>query len=173
MAMFDQLPKTMILAGFTGALNAAADVFVGALEVTTPMSVTVRWNDETFSDFEDVTGGKLKLALRKYDAVLDSRYRGGYIQVGYGNLEHVANFVEYGHRMVTHWKNKQLYTDARGRKRVRKWGGHRDVGQVQAHPFMRPAFDSSQDRSIDAFVGAIRQTVDRFNAKYGTRPRAA
>jgi HK97 gp10 family phage protein len=55
--------------------------------------------------------------------------------------DHVARWVEFGHRMVTHRP------------------GQRQIGQVPAHPFMRPAFDSSRDEAVAAFGDTLLQAV--------------
>jgi HK97 gp10 family phage protein len=168
MAMFDDLPKALILAGFTGALNAAADVFLDALELTTPVETGLSPAElDSFAKRAGVEAGDLKSNLMKTDAVLDSGFRGGYIEVGYGKLGYIANFVEYGHAMVTHWGTKTPYLDSKGRERLKKVGGHQDVGFVPAYPFMRPAFDASKERATDAFTESIHSTLENFKAKWG------
>lgn len=154
LAMFDDLPKAVILAGFSGALQAAGRVFVDELDQRTPIQLAYEGGDLT------VAGGDLKGALMMTDPEVDSQYRGGSIEVGYGNLGYVANLVEYGHRMVSHDKTKQLS------------GPKTPGGFVQAYPFIRPSFDVGKDRSIDAFVNSLANTVNRFKSKWGL-PQAA
>ena len=139
-AMLRDAPRHIVAAGFARAGRAAADVFVAELEVRTPVRTEALWNDETFSEFKDQTGGDLKAALMS-EVLLDSQFRGVHVAVGFGKQGHVANWVEYGHKMVTHKPAKK------------------EVGFVSAHPFMRPAFEAAGDRAIDAFVESLSEAV--------------
>jgi len=151
-AMLDDLPKTLVLAGFTGALNAAADVLSAELDLQTPIRLGFSDGDLT------VEGGALKAALMR-EVTLDSNYRGGLVEIGFGKLGYIANFVEYGHVMLSH-SGKQLS------------GPRTPGGFVPAHPFMRPAFEAGKERAIDAFVASIQQTVKNYKASRGM-PMAA
>ena len=153
LAMFDDLPKVVILAGFAGALLAAGNVFVEELDPRVPIQLAYEGGDLV------VAGGDLKSALMLTDPEVDSGYRGGSIEAGFGKLGYVANMVEYGHRMVSHAK-KEIS------------GPKTPAGFVQAYPFIRPAFDTGKERSIDAFVNSLANTVNRFKAKWGL-PTAA
>src|ERR1700761_1656564 len=53
--------------------------------------------------------------------------------------QHVARWVEYGHEMVVG-----------GRK-----GKGKSVGRVEAHPFIRPAFEASESAAQDAIAMSI------------------
>jgi HK97 gp10 family phage protein len=69
---------------------------------------------------------------------LDSDFQGGIAEVGFGGKQgHVANFVEYGHRMVGHKPGKK------------------ELGNVEPHPFMRPAAEAAAEEAIEAFVDAV------------------
>jgi HK97 gp10 family phage protein len=87
--------------------------------------------------------GELKAALM-HEVTLDSNYRGGIASVGFGNMGMRAFWVEFGHAMVGHKPGKKA------------------LGQVPAHPFMRPAVFASQEAAIDAFAASIRKTVEEF-----------
>ena len=152
MAMFEDLPKALILAGFTGALNAAADVLAGELDARTPIRLGFEGGELT------VEGGALEEALMR-EITLDANYRGGLAEIGYGKLGYIANFVEYGHVMLSHRK-----------KPIE--GPRTPGGMVAAHPFMRPAFDVGKERAIDAFTDSIHSTLENFKAKWGM-PKAA
>jgi HK97 gp10 family phage protein len=62
---------------------------------------------------------------------------------------HVANWLENGHRIVTHGYNKKG-----------KGGPGRVVGFAAAHPFMRPAADSSAQPALDAFVEQLAAELE-------------
>lgn len=61
---------------------------------------------------------------------------------------HVVRWVEYGHRLV-----KGGYSS---RKRGKMQGHGRQVGDVPAHPFIRPAFEAAAAPAVQAYVGAIQ-----------------
>ena len=65
---------------------------------------------------------------------------------------HVAGMVEYGHRAVTGG-----YSRVQGFGRVR--GPGKIVGNVPAHPFIRPAFESSVAPAREAFTEEIAKQV--------------
>ena len=72
---------------------------------------------------------------------VDANSKGSFGQVGFGKQGLVAYWLEYGHRIVTHKPGKK------------------EVGEVSAQPFMRPAFDSSADAAIDAFCAALEASL--------------
>ena len=123
-AMLDRLPVNVAKRAFAGALAAAAVPIVEALEASTP-----------------VLRGDLKAAIVT-DIFVDAQGKGGQASIGFGKEGHVANFVEYGHRMVGHKPGKK------------------ELGEVQPHPFMRPAAASSGEAAIGAFAESVKQTVE-------------
>lgn len=141
----ETFPKEIVLLGFFKALSAAIQVFESELRIKTPIRKETLWNDETFSEFSNIIGGALRAAL-VHNVVLDSQYRGGYSEVGYGKLGYIANFVEFGHAKVIYGKH---------------------IGHVPAHPFMRSAFDAVNQEAIDAFASVIAQTIDTMSIKNG------
>jgi len=122
-AMLDKAPRNIVKAAYARALTAAAVPVVEALEARTP-----------------VEHGDLKAAVVT-DVAIDAVGKGGFASIGFGKEGHVANFVEYGHRMVTHKPNK------------------RTVGAVIAHPFMRPAAAASAEAAVDAFCESVRESM--------------
>lgn len=140
---FEEAPKNLVLHGFIKALNAAAEVFAADLEVRAPIK-------ESYTDAEGkvhtVDGGGIldRGELRENVMIalqLDSQFRGGNAQVGFGKKAgNVANWLEFGHRIVTHAGNT--------------------VGFVDAEPFMRPSFEQNVDKALDAFVGSITVTIN-------------
>jgi hypothetical protein len=154
MAMFEDLPKTIILEGLTGALGAAADVLAAGITV---------WSRKTVEEHcvAPVEVGALREALEKW-ITLDSNYRGGLAEVGFGKLGYIANFLEYGHAMVGHRKQRKKP----------ETGPKTPGGFVPADPRMRPAFDAGKERAIDAFTDSVHSTLETFKAKWGM-PSAA
>lgn len=136
--MLSDAPKTIVASGFLKALSAGANVFADELELKTPVK-------------KADTGGLLdKGVLREsiaIDVELDSQFRGGSADVHFGKNGFIANFVEFGHRMIGH-----------------KSGGKKVLGSVEAtsvppYPFVRPAFDAGANRAIEAFTNSIIETV--------------
>lgn len=125
--MLAEAPKNVVQLGYGRALTAGINVFAGALASRTP-----------------VRSGKLAASL-VIAVEVDSDARGGAAAVGFGKQGHVANWVEYGHRMVGHAPNKK------------------ETGAVLPHPFMRPAFDASADEALQAFQDSL---VTTLNSEY-------
>jgi hypothetical protein len=75
------------------------------------------------------------------------------------DTQHVAEWVEYGHRVVKGGQSKIL---ADGRT---KGSGHQVRGadgellEVPEHPFLRPAFESSADKSLEACAAAGAEVI--------------
>lgn len=63
----------------------------------------------------------------------------GEADIGFGDQAAIAMHVEFGHREITE--------------------SGADVGQVPAHPFIRPAFDSSKDEAVNAFTQTFTDRV--------------
>jgi HK97 gp10 family phage protein len=62
---------------------------------------------------------------------------------------HVARWVEYGHRLVRG-----------GRNRIGRGGPGKVVGNVPAHPFIRPAFESSAEAAVATFVTTVQEQIE-------------
>lgn len=155
-AQFDHLPQVLVVLGLFKALEAGGKVIQDAVYAKTRIQLRDSGGDLL------VEGGELRDAL-KHVTVVDSQGRGGFVAVGFGRLGYIANWVEYGHKLLTHWENKEAYT-YKGRKRVRKWGGHEFIKDVPAYPFMRPALEISAEAAIDAFAASLAETIN--NLKY-------
>lgn len=67
---------------------------------------------------------------------------------------HVAGFVEYGHRLVRG-----------GRNRKGRGGPGKVVGQVPAHPFIRPAFEASGAEAVETFAATVQKGIEAEAAK--------
>jgi HK97 gp10 family phage protein len=85
--------------------------------------------------------GEMKADL-KTKITLDAEFRGGVAEVGFTKQAYKANFVEYGHRMIGHKPAKK------------------DLGKVEAHPFMRPAAEVSKEAAVEAFVEAVMTELE-------------
>jgi len=68
----------------------------------------------------------------------------------------VAHLVEYGHRLI---KGGKSYVTAAGAQ-----GPGKLIGEVPAHPFLRPAFETSWQRSIEAFAAELKVQLARFSS---------
>jgi HK97 gp10 family phage protein len=118
-------PKNIVKGAYVKGLAAAAVPVVEALEAATPQDT-----------------GKLKESI-VFDIALDADGNGGVLSVGFSGEEgHIANFVEYGHRMIGHKPRKK------------------DLGEVKPHPFMRPAAAASADDAIEAFAQSIEESMN-------------
>lgn len=65
-----------------------------------------------------------------------------------------AHLVEYGHRLV---KGGASRVGARGAE-----GPGREIGDVPAHPFLRPAFEASSQKVLDKFAEALRERLRKW-----------
>jgi hypothetical protein len=132
--LLDEAPATVVSTAFVKAADAAGEVIVSALWPRTPIDIKAAMNA--------AHGGKGALVTQLDHFVeLDKQLRGVSLEIGFGSLGHLALWVEYGHRMVTHKP------------------GRKQVGDVPAHPFMRPAFDASAEAAIDAFGEALAEAL--------------
>jgi HK97 gp10 family phage protein len=149
-AMLEQSPTRIVQEGFFRAAQAAMNIVADEVERLCPVKP------------ED-TGGILdKGVMRERISIfieLDSRSRGVTAHVGFGTadgVDHVANWVEYGHRIVI--PGSGHYYDNRGRLRK----GTFNHTYVPPHPFLRPAFEASRDAAVEAFVESLNKTVAKL-----------
>lgn len=150
-AMLETAPKNIVARGYLKALSAAGNVIADAVEVRTPRKL------------EDTGGNSLDLGeLREslmVDVQLDSGFRGGSVDVGFGKNGRVALWVEYGHRIVMHGVTSADRRNGYKGKLLLRVNPESFDSNVPAYPFMRPAFDASADAAIEAFSNSIQQTV--------------
>jgi HK97 gp10 family phage protein len=123
-ALLDRVPKETARVGIARSLAAAAVPIVEAVDARTPVGATE----------------ELKAALNT-DISLDSDGYGGSASINFGKQGHVANFVEYGHRMIGHKPGKK------------------ELGEVKPHPFMRPAAAASADAAVEAFTETLEREL--------------
>jgi len=100
---------------------------------------------------KDEVGGKLPVGAMKADVRLRVIQADGQLMavVDFGPMTYyVARWVEYGHRLV-----RGGYSSI---KRGKLRGQGHQVGDVPAHPFIRPGFEASTQASFEAFVEQLR-----------------
>lgn len=135
------MPQRLVKGAYGKALAAAAIPVITELEPRVPVHT-----------------GLLKESIVT-DIFINSEGKGGNIKVGfYGNSKtgdqgYIARMVEYGHRMVGP-KPKSVSW-----KRFRE-ENHNRLGDVEPHPFMRPAAAASADAAIAAFGQSIEQSMN-------------
>jgi hypothetical protein len=158
MRMLEAAPKALVARSFLKALDAAGQVVVSELWPRVPIDIKAAMNkahggshtpkrSKTASSVQGPLVGKLDAFI-----TLDSQFRGGVVEIGFGGLGHIANWVEYGHRIMG-----RKPQGGKRKKGVRREGEY--LGDVPAHPFMRPAAMASADRAIEAFGEVIAATL--------------
>ena len=106
---------------------------------------------------KDVSGGILPNgALRSDIVVRMTRDDDGTLiaVVGPAKLTRwVARLVEYGHRLVRGGRSRVL-------KNGKTKGPGKEIGTVQAHPFIRPAYEASRQQVADAICKTLATEVE-------------
>ena len=121
--MVEDAPKNIVMLGYARALAAGIYVIAEAVVSRAPVE----------------TGDMVKaLAI---DIEIDQARLNGMAAMGVAKQDHVAMWVEYGHRMVGHRPGKKV------------------LGDVPPHPFMRPGFAASAEAAIDAFIESLSATL--------------
>lgn len=103
-----------------------------------------------------VAGGKLPEGALKSDVKMSITTIDGKLaaMVYFGSLTYyVARWVEYGHRLV-----KGGYSSM---KRGKLRGNGKQIGDVPAYPFIRPAFEATVRASVDAFVDRLKSEIKK------------
>ena len=126
-------PKVVVATAFVKAGREAGDVIMEDLISRTPIKA-------------EATGGLLRQgelqASVQMTVELDSQLRGVLVEVHFGKNSFVANWVEFGHRMVGHKPGKKL------------------LGQVPEHPFVRPSADACWRAAVDAFTDSLSASME-------------
>jgi Bacteriophage HK97-gp10, putative tail-component len=68
---------------------------------------------------------------------------------------HVARWVEWGHRLV------------RGKTSRRRGTKGKEIGDVEAHPYIRPSFDANEDLAAGVVADAVIEGVDEMVMQRG------
>ena len=95
---------------------------------------------EAVAERTPVKTGLLRENIKLRVSVSEKKMRGR-ASVGFGKQGYIARFVELGHRQVSHKPEKK------------------EIGHVPAHPFMRPAFDSSVKKATEVFGTVVRASL--------------
>lgn len=120
-------PSLLVAKAHYKALDRAAGVIAAEVEARTPEGEEGLLKENVITN-----------------VVVDPKSRGGTAAVGFSSAtsevtgkpaDVIALWVEYGHEHVS--RSGKL------------------LGQVQAHPFMRPAFDASADQAIKVFADTL------------------
>jgi HK97 gp10 family phage protein len=123
-ANLDKMPVVLAQKAIQPALVAACAPVLQALASTTPV----------------LTGDLLQHLTFQVEMAHDQK--GGTASIGFGTDDHLARWIEYGHREVGHEPKLK------------------EEGFKSARPFMRPATEESADASIEAFAASIEASVD-------------
>jgi len=135
---------------------AKQGVAAGAAVIEQEMVMRAPILDAKTAESTALDPGTLKSDLRVKMLPID---REGYAAalIGPGELSwHVAIWVEYGHRLVKGGYSKIVKI---GRNAGKLRGPGREVSQVPAHPFLRPAFETAIDPAIDSCAETVRAGI--------------
>jgi hypothetical protein len=154
----DGVSSIIATRAYVNGLDAAAEVMEAELWPRVPVDL------RELVLANAAHGGKGALVTRiTRDLEVDPRGRGGMVEIGFGSLGHIALWVEYGHRMMGHKavliKNGQVVISKKTGRPVKIARGQKTLGEVKPHPFMRPSFDASKDRAIEAFIEGVVSTL--------------
>ncbi|HTF67029.1 MAG TPA: HK97-gp10 family putative phage morphogenesis protein [Edaphobacter sp.] len=75
---------------------------------------------------------------------------------------HVANWVEYGHRLVRGGRSSVIKSGKNAGK-TRGPGSH--VGEVKEHPFIRPAYEATAEQVAQAIATTLQEEVTKASSK--------
>jgi len=142
----------------TKGLNAAGKVLFDAVLRATPVRVLTEATGGL------VAPGDLANALRK-EVVLSNNLSGGAASVWHQNYAFLVNWLEYGHKMMSHKPQRPLKGPRTPDAFVYPGGIARN------YPFMRKAADQAGEAAIDAFVSGVESAVAQIEE--GQRATAA
>lgn len=132
--VFDELRRR---AAVTKGLRAGIKVFKTALVAACPPE----YEKSAFTK----KYGSLKSNI-KYTIRVSDNGQSGTARLGFGKLNIVAYWVEYGHKILGHIS--ALLPNAKLKVRLK-------VENVPPHPFVRPVFDTTAEAAIAAFKEAV------------------
>lgn len=117
---------------------------------------------------KDTTGGMLPDGALKSDIVIKiKRDDDGVLNavVGPDKLTaHVARWVEYGHRLVQGGRSKLIKSGKNAGKTV---GPGKEVGMVEEHPFIRPAYEATRTEVANAICTTLATEVEKASQRKG------
>jgi hypothetical protein len=132
-----RVSSTARTVGLVRGLHAAAAVIEREIDIWTPVRTNRVGGDQDYQSL--ITDLQVRVGI-------DTRFRGGSAQIGFFRQAYLANWVEFGHRMVGHKPLKKNLGAA-----------------VPAHPFMRPAADVAAEPAVEAFVDAVNEALAGFS----------
>lgn len=123
------------------AVFAAAEVIADAEKRVAPVL------DTTNAGSDELRPGEMRESIKVRRRNLD---RDGFAVAKIGpagrRARHAAHLVEYGHRLVKGSESK---------------GNAHVIGQVEAYPFVRPAYEGSVGEAIETFKDKLRDGIGR------------
>lgn len=132
------------------SLRAGAEVFKAAVVENTP---------ERVEGFSEETTTALPPGALKSDVVMKKATKRLEYDVQFGaETEHVARWVDEGHRLVRGGRSRVKKKDG---KVVSISGPGKVIGQVEGTGFFRRAFDESQDKAAKAVEKTFLQQLKR------------
>jgi hypothetical protein len=140
-----RVPPAVCGVGLVRGLHAAAEVIEREVSLRTPTRTNRVGGDQDYPAL--VTDLQVRVTV-------DSQFRGGVAQIGFFRNAYIANWLEFGHRMVGHGSSKPA------RNAAWKAGGEK---MVPAHPFMRPGADAAQEPAVEAFIDAVDDSLKEFS----------
>ena len=144
-AMLGQTEHLVETTALVTGLNVVGEFSAQAIEDATPVkdeNVPTSEYSRRIAGGNSLDKGLLKASV-KFEIIVDSRNRGGYVEISHGRYSYVANYLEYGHRLVTH-----------GIKAIR-----RVIGFVKPYPFIRPTAERVAEESIYKFYDTVREVL--------------
>lgn len=130
------------------AVRDAANVIRDEMRIKAPEL------DEKTAASTSLNPGVLRHSIR---TVVHPTDRAGFVLAEIGpkrGIIHVAVWVEWGHRLV-----RGGYSSF---KRGRLQGGGKEIGEVPAHPFLRPAFEASSQLALQEFARSLKMQLGRW-----------
>ena len=132
LATVESLPKNIANKALRKGLEAGATVMGKEVQARVPVGPASKRN-EAYGHLRDSVGIAVTIPRDGFH---------GFGNVGFGDKDYLAKWVEFGHRQIGHKPGKK------------------DLGFVGAHPMLRPAFDASSEPAFDAFVAEVKKAVD-------------
>lgn len=150
-AKFDALATTRQKLCVRRALQAGAAIEQAAIEYEAPERV----------DFPSGTAlppGALKADITVKFKTSDQGNQAAIIEPGELTF-HVAQWVETGHRLVRGGYSKEVFKNGEGTGKYR--GPGREVSQVEAHPFVRKAYERTRSEVEAAIATTLSQEIEK------------
>ena len=143
-AKLEQLAAQVTKEGKRRALRAGGNVIKHAMQDRAPILKVKQPGSNSLEP------GALRNGMR---VLLDSQGADEYAMIGpRANVEHVARWQEFGHRVVTGGYSALL-------KNGKTRGPGRKIKNVPPRPFLRPAYEESVGAAMEAVRESLGQTI--------------